>query len=103
MSDRRKARRFAFATPARAQFHLLQDVVIERSAPDGLTVLAAESSVPGERLAVRIRGTDEQVVTLAVQTIDSRPVMVDGSGLRYRLRLQVVEAEGAGAVAREVP
>ena len=34
MSDRRKARRFAFTKPAEARLHLLQDVVIEHSDAD---------------------------------------------------------------------
>ena len=104
MSDRRKARRFAFETPAKARLHVLQDVVIERSSQGQLTVLATGSSSPGEELAIRIRATDGRTVTLSVCTVTSRPVMIDGTGLRYRLDLRVLRAEepAAAAAARGV-
>jgi hypothetical protein len=97
MSDRRKARRFVFETPAKARLHVLQDVVIERSNSRQLTVLATASSSPGEELAMRIRAGDGRTVTLTVCTVTSRPVMIDGTGLRYRLDLRVLGAEGPPA------
>jgi len=98
MSDRRKARRFAFTRPAEARVHVLQDVVIEHSDAERLVVLASASSSQGEELAIRIRGTEGQSVTLTVHTIESRPVMIDGAGLRYRLNLRVVEANRGAVV-----
>jgi hypothetical protein len=101
MSDRRRASRFAFETPAKARLHVLQDVVIERSSPRQLTVLATGSSSPGEELAMRIRAADGRTVTLAVCTVTSRPVMIDGAGLRYRLDLRVLEADEPTATGVE--
>jgi len=92
MADRRKAPRFAFASPAQAHLHLTQDVVIERSSANQLTVLAAASSTTGEQLALRLRATDGRIATVPVCTLASRPVILDGGSIRYRLDLQVVDA-----------
>jgi hypothetical protein len=89
MTDRRKAKRFAFTKPAAAHLHVLHDVIIEHSDAQQLIVLATASSAPGEELAIRLRGADGRAVTLTVHTVETRPVMVDGAGLRYRLNLRV--------------
>jgi hypothetical protein len=92
MSDRRKAARFVLAKPASARLRVLQDVIVERSGPERLTLLAASASPKGEELAVRLRAEDGRAVTLAVRTLQSRAVMTEGSGPKYRLDLQVIDA-----------
>ena len=92
MSDRRQAQRFAFNSPAHAQLHLAHDVVIESSGARSLTVLSSVSSVTGEQFAMRLRATDGRMATVAVCTRASRPVLLEGGSLRYRLELQVLDA-----------
>jgi hypothetical protein len=92
MTERRKAARFVLAKPASAHLRVLQDVIIERSGPERLTLLAAAASARGEELAVRIRAEDGRAVTLSVRTLQSRAVMTEGSGPKYRLDLQVLDA-----------
>ena len=93
MSDRRQAQRFAFNSPTRAQLRLAQDVVIEQSGARSLTVLSTVSSITGEQFAMRLRATDGRMATVAVCTRASRPVLLEGGSLQYRLELQVLDAE----------
>ena len=101
MSDRRQAQRFAFSSPAHAQLHLAQDVVIESSGAKSLTVLSSVSSITGEQFAMRLRATDGRMATVSVCTRTSRPVLLEGGSLRYRLELQVLDAEGGSPRAPE--
>ena len=91
MSDRRKAQRFAFSSPADAHLHFAQDVTIERSDAQHLTVLSTVASAAGEELALRLRGPDGGVISVSVRTLASQLVVLDGGSLRYRLDLQVVD------------
>jgi hypothetical protein len=100
MSDRRKAPRFAFTNPAAAHIRLVQDVIIERSDPEGLTVLSPTSSLAGEELALRLRGPGERMATIRVRTLASQPV-VTGSSLQYRIDLRVLG--DATPTATDVP
>lgn len=88
MSDRRKAPRFAFSSPARAQLYVAHDVQIHRNGPEQLTVVSSVGSPNGEELALRLCRPDGTVVTLTVCTIGSRPI-VDDSGVRYQIDLRV--------------
>lgn len=97
MADRRNAPRFAFASPAQAHLHLTQDVVVERSNANQLTVLSASSSTTGEQLALRLRALDGRVATVPVCTLASRPVILDGGSIRYRLDLRVVGVDTPAA------
>jgi hypothetical protein len=97
MSDRRKSARFVLAKPASARLRVLQDVIIVQTGPERLTVLSGGSSPKGEELAVRLRAPDGRAVTLAVRTVESRPVMTTGSGQKYRLDLQVIAMERSPA------
>jgi len=101
MSDRRQAQRFAFTSPAHAQVHLAQDVVIERSDARSLTVLAAASSIAGERFAMRLRAPDGRMATVTVRTRASRLVLLEGGSVRYRLDLQVVDGDSGDHRAPE--
>jgi hypothetical protein len=101
MSDRRQAPRFALSKPAHAQLHLAHDVVVERSDPRGLTVLAAASSVAGERFALRLRASDGRVATVPVCTRASRPVLLGGGTVRYRLELDVLARDGGAPPSSE--
>ena len=101
MSDRRQAQRFAFSSPAHAQLHLAQDVVIERSDATGLTVLSATSSMAGEQFAMRLRAFDGRIATVSVCTRASRPVLLEGGSVRYRLDLQVVDGDSGDHRAPE--
>jgi len=91
MSDRRKAPRFAFSSPAQAQLYVAHDVQIQRNGPEQLTVVSSVASPKGEELALRLRGPDGSVVTLQVRTIDSRPI-VDDRGVHYQIDLQICSA-----------
>lgn len=102
MSDRRQAQRFALSSPAHAQLHLAHDVVIERSDAGSLTVLAAASSIAGERFALRLRGPDGRIATVRVCTRASRLVMLDGGSVRYRLDLDVLDGEAAAVPPAEM-
>ena len=101
MSDRRQAQRFVFSNPADAQLHLAQDVAIERSDATGLTVLSAIPSMAGEQFAIRLRAFDGRIATVAVCTRVSRPVLLDGGSVRYRLELQVLDGDGGRQWAPE--
>jgi hypothetical protein len=101
MSDRRQAPRFALSRPAHAQLQLAHDVVIERSDPGGLTVLATTSSVAGERFALRMRSSDGRMATVPVCTRSSRLVMLDGATVRYRLELDVLGRDNSAPSSAE--
>jgi hypothetical protein len=102
MSDRRQAQRFALSNPAHAQLHLAQDVVIERSEPGSLTVLAPASSMAGDQFAIRLRAFDGRMATVPVRTRASRLVLLDGGSVRYRLDLDVLAGEGGAPPAAEM-
>jgi hypothetical protein len=94
MSDRRRAQRFAFRSPATAHLHLVRDVVIEEGGAECLTVLSPSTSPAGETFSLRVRGTEGREATVAVRTVASQPVIVGGS-VQYRIVLRVIEKDGA--------
>ena len=98
MSDRRQAQRFALSSPAHAQLHLAQDVVIERSDATGLTVLSAISSMAGEQFAIRLRAFDGRIATVSVRTRASRPVLLEGEscGIGWSYRYWTTTARPGG-------
>jgi hypothetical protein len=92
MPDRRKAQRFTLPRPAQAHVHVVNDVIIERSDAETLTVLSAEASVAGEEFALQLHGAEGQTTTVQVRTIRSQPALLTGPAPRYRLELRVVTA-----------
>jgi hypothetical protein len=90
MSDRRRAQRFAFSSPAAAHLHLVRDVIIVESNGEWLTVLSPSSSPAGETFALRVRGTEGREATVAVQTVASQPIVVSGC-VQYRIDLRVID------------
>ncbi len=92
MSDRRRAQRFAFSSPAAAHLHLVRDVIIVESDGERLTVLSPSSSPTGETFALRVRGTEGREATVPVQTVASQPVVVSGC-VQYRIDLRVIDTE----------
>ena len=92
MSDRRRAQRFAFTSPATAHLHLVRDVVIVESGAECLTVLSPSTSPAGETFALRLRGTEGREATVPVRTVASQPVVVGGL-VQYRIDLRVIEKD----------
>jgi hypothetical protein len=91
MTDRRKAQRFTLSCPATAHVDVVNDVIIERTDAETLTVLSAHASVEGEEFALQIRGAQGQMVTVPVRTICSRPAALSGPAPGYRLELRVID------------
>lgn len=92
MSDRRRATRFVFARPPAARIRVLNDVLIEETSPERLTVLASAPSPKGEEHTMRVRAADGRTATLTVKTVESRAIQGSGSGSLYRLDLEVLDA-----------
>ena len=68
---------------------ILRDVIVQAE-PDGrLTALGDAPGVTGEELALELAGGGHSV-SLRVQVLESRPVILDG-GVRHRIQLEILE------------
>jgi hypothetical protein len=99
MAERRRGARFALAVPADVQLHVPQDIAIETTTADEVTVLSATPGVRGEDLLLRIGPSDAVQMTVAARTISSQPVPADGR-LMHRLRLAMTGAIALSAGAQ---
>ena len=90
MSGRRRHPRFAAAQAWDGAMRVLRDVMVHAE-PDGrLLALGHAPGVAGETLGLELAGAGESV-SLRVQVVGSRPVIVDG-GVRHWIRLEILEA-----------
>jgi len=90
MSGRRRHPRFAAAQAWDGAVRILRDVMVHAE-PDGrLLALGQAPGVAGETLGLELAGAGESV-SLRVQVVGSRPVIVDG-GVRHWVRLEILEA-----------
>ncbi len=90
MSGRRRHPRFAPAQAWDGAVRILRDVMVHAE-PDGrLLALGHTPGIAGETLGLELAGAGESV-SLRVQVVGSRPVIVDG-GVRHWIRLEILEA-----------
>ena len=90
MSGRRRHPRFGPAHAWDGAVRILRDVIVQAE-PDGrLLALGHVPGVAGEQLDLELAGAGESV-SLRVQVIGSRPVILDG-GVRHWVRLEILEA-----------
>jgi hypothetical protein len=89
MSGRRRHPRFVPSQSWDGAVRILRDVMVQAE-PDGrLTAFGHAPGVAGEQLALDLAGGG-QAVSLRVQVIESRPVILDG-GVRHRIQLEILE------------
>lgn len=90
MSGRRRHPRFAAAQAWDGAVRILRDVMVHAEADGRLLALGHAPGVAGETLRLELAGAGESV-SLRVQVVGSRPVIVDG-GVRHWIRLEILEA-----------
>ena len=89
MFDRRKAQRFILSCPVPAHLHVANDVIIERTDAETLTVLAEGASAAGEEFVLQLRGSEGQLVNVPVRTVRSEPTFMSGQAPAFRIDLRV--------------
>jgi len=90
MFGRRSYARFALSPSSDGVLCVLRDVVVQRVDASEIVAISREAGVLDERMLIEIPGTDGSL-TVTVQVIESRPIVVDGT-VRHRLRLARLEA-----------
>jgi len=88
--ERRRRPRLALRRPVAGEISVMQDVVIEELRETDVTVIAAQSVARGEHMLLHVESAQGDGVTLVVQGLERRPVVVDGQ-FRHRLRLRIVQ------------
>jgi hypothetical protein len=90
MASRRRHQRYLPATPWEGAFRVLRDVLVQTEHGGGLVAISRAPAVMGEALTLNLAGAG-RTVSLRVQVIESRPVIVAG-GVRHRIRLDILES-----------
>ena len=86
--ERRRSSRFGLTEPMDAHVSVLQDVQVEHTGIDDVTVLSSVSAIRGEKMMFRVGAADEVQMTMAVRVVKSDPYRLE-SGMGYRVQLAV--------------
>jgi hypothetical protein len=89
MSGRRRNPRFVPTHSWEGALRILRDVTVHAEPDGGLLALGHAPGVAGEELDLELAGAGESV-SLRVQVVGSRPVILDG-GVRHWIRLEILE------------
>jgi hypothetical protein len=88
MTDRRGAHRFQLCRSTSVQIGLLQDVMIQSSAGDHVTVLTSSVPPASQRLLLQLVRADGEVACLSAHIVRTAPVVESGD-MKFRLDLHV--------------
>jgi hypothetical protein len=88
MTERRRAPRFQLCRWTSVRIGLSQDLVIQWSAGDDVTVLAKSVPPSCERLLLQLVRADGEIACLPAHVVKTAPVMEAGD-LKFRLDLHV--------------
>jgi hypothetical protein len=96
MFDRRKAQRFTLSCPVPAHLHVVNEVIIERTDAETVTVLAEGASLAGEEFVLQLRGAEGRFVNVPVRTVRSQPTFMSGQAPAFRIDLRVTAPAHGG-------
>lgn len=105
MADRREHQRFVPSETWEGTMRVLQEVAVQRGAGGEFVAVSRAPAVVGDRLTLDLVGGGA-TMSVAVEVVDSRPIVVAGS-VAYQVRLvplpHAEPAPGFGAVGSPRP
>jgi hypothetical protein len=78
--------------PVAGEISVMQDVVVEQLNETEVTVIATLPVARGEQMLLHVEDGEGTGLTLVVQGLERRPIVMDGQ-MRHRVRLRIVRTE----------